>query len=75
MKLDSALDNQDELDREKLFLMGMTNTNENVEAKIEMLQTGALEKNRTNFGEALPAKRRQKLDNNEKIRHSKRPES
>ena len=37
MKLDAALDLQDESDRQKLYLMGMTNTNADVDTRLEML--------------------------------------
>ena len=46
MKLSSALDLQDEIDRDKLYLMGLTNTNEKVDQRLSMLQTDAFTRNR-----------------------------
>ena len=47
MKLSSALDMQDECDRDRLYLMGMTNTNVDVDTKLEMLQTDTFKEKRT----------------------------
>ena len=38
MRLDHALDAQDELDKRGLYLMGLTGTRENVDAKLDQLQ-------------------------------------
>lgn len=47
MKLSSALDMQDELDRDKLYLMGMTNTNTDVNERLSMLQTDTFKEKKT----------------------------
>jgi hypothetical protein len=47
MKLASALDMQDESDRDKLYLMGMTNTNVDVNERLDMLQTDTFKEKQT----------------------------
>ena len=44
MKLDHAMDTQDEIDRQKIFLMGLTNTEDTADMRLGGLQRTAGQK-------------------------------